>query len=346
MPCRTMIDSGFTPRHGAGLAAMAFIAALGLSAQEAAGAEHIKVGLLLTAGSGPVYVAQEKGYFTAEGLDVELVPFDAGQPVAVATVSGDIDFGTAGVTSALYTLCAQGALRIVAGSTQDRPGFPAAGLMVSNQAYAAGLKTFRNLGGHSTALTQIGSTYHYAFALVAGKYHVDMKTVRTLPLQSLANDAAALIGGQADTAMLTANQIAPIVAQDKAKLLGWVGEQVPWQVAMMWTSAKTANGRRATVEHFLRAVRHGSHDVDAAFVGPDGKRKDGPTAPEITAIIAKYIKLPVEKTSKLIGYTDPDLRINEKDVARQLAWYHSQGMIKDKVTIDQVIDKRYAEAMR
>jgi NitT/TauT family transport system substrate-binding protein len=339
------VDFDVAQRRRAGFTALALIAALGLCAGAAKAGERVKIGLLLTAGSGPVYVAKEKGYFTAEGLDVELVPFDAGQPVAVATVSGDIDFGTAGVTSALYTLCAEGALRIVAGSTQDRPGFPAAGLMASNQVYAAGLKSFKDLGGHSTALTQIGSTYHYAFALVAGKYHVDMKTVRTLPLQSLANDAAAVIGGQADTAMLTANQISPILAQGRAKLLGWIGEEVPWQVAMMWTSTKTANGRSATVEHFLSAVRHGSHDVAAAFVGPDGKRKDGPAAPEITAIIAKYIKLPVEKTSKLIGYTDPDLRINEKDVENQLAWYHAQGMIKTKVTIGQVIDKRYAKAM-
>lgn len=94
--------------------------------------EHIKVGVLLTAGSGPIFVAKEKKYFEAEGLDVEFVTFDAGQPVAVATVAGDIDFGTAGITSALYTLAAEGQLRIIAGSTSDIPGFPAGGIVVSN----------------------------------------------------------------------------------------------------------------------------------------------------------------------------------------------------------------------
>lgn len=335
-----------SPRSGRRtILAIGAVCAAWLLALPCMAAEHIKIGLLLTAGSGPVYVALEKGYFAAEGLDAELVPFDAGQPVAVATVSGDVDFGTAGVTSALYTLAAEGAIKIIAGSTQDRPGFTAAGLMVSNQAYAAGLKSFKDLGGHSTALTQIGSTYHYAFAIVAEKYHVDMKTIRALPLQSLANAAAAVIGGQADTAMLTSNQIPAILQRDQAKLLGWVADEVPWQVAMMWTATKTANERRATVDHFLSAVRRGSHDVYNAFVGPDGKRKDGPGAPEITAIIAKYVHLPVEKTKDLIGYTDPELRLDEKDVARQIAWYRAQGMIKGEVKIGQVLDKRYTKPL-
>jgi NitT/TauT family transport system substrate-binding protein len=89
-------------------------------APSAAGAESIKVGLLPISGSAPVFIAEEKGYFTAEGLDVQIVNFDAAQPTAVATVSGDIDFGVAGLSSALYTLCGEGALRIIAGAT----GFP------------------------------------------------------------------------------------------------------------------------------------------------------------------------------------------------------------------------------
>ena len=203
------------------------------------------------------------------------------------------------------------------------------------------MTSLKDLAGHSTALTTIGSTYHYAMAIVVGKYGIDLKSVRTLPMQSLANDASAVIGGQADTAMLTSNQILPMLSRSQAKLLAWAGEEVPWQVAVMWTSTKTANERADTVTAFLRAVRRGSHDAYAAFVGPDGKRHDGPTAPEITAIIAKYINLPVEQTKSAIGYTDPDLRLDEKDIARQIAWYQAQGFIKGDFGVDKVIDKRY-----
>src|SRR5258708_4896388 len=47
-------------------------------------AEPIKIGSLTVANVGPIYIAKEKGYFAAEGLEVALSSFDAAQPVAVA----------------------------------------------------------------------------------------------------------------------------------------------------------------------------------------------------------------------------------------------------------------------
>lgn len=99
------------------------------------------------------------------------------------------------------------------------------------------------------------------------------------------------------------------------------------------------------VKHFLAAVRRGAHDVARAFVGPDGKKYDGPNVDEVTAIVSKYVHLSPEQVKVAMGYTDPDLRINEQDVARQIAWFRSQGMIKDDFGVDKVIDKRFAVAL-
>ena len=84
----------------------------------AAAAEHIKIGGQKT--TSPLYIAVEKGYFAAEGLDPELVYFEAGQPVAVATVLGDIDFGIAGLTGG--TLRARRAGRAQAHRRPDARG--------------------------------------------------------------------------------------------------------------------------------------------------------------------------------------------------------------------------------
>ena len=307
--------------------------------------DHVKIGTLLTTGGAPQYIAIEKGYFAAEDIDAELVPFDAGQPVAVATVAGAIEFGSAGFSSALYTLAAQGELKIIAGSTYDRPHFLAAGILASNAAYAAGLHSLEQLGGHSVGLTQIGSTYHYALELIVQKYAIDMATIRTLPLQSFANVASAVSGGQADAGVLTAAGAAPLLQNDRAKLLGWVGDETPWQVTLIWTTPKIANERQDLVKRLLRAFRKGSRAAYAAFVGPGGTRKDGPTAPEMVSIIQKYVKLSPEQIEANIGYSDPELRIDVRDVQRQLDWYHSQGMLKESVKAGDIIDSRYAMAL-
>src|SRR4051794_41809735 len=58
-----------------------------------------KVGVLRLSSSAPVFIAQDSGYFRDAGLDVELKFFDAAQPIAVATASGDIDFGVTAFTA-------------------------------------------------------------------------------------------------------------------------------------------------------------------------------------------------------------------------------------------------------
>src|SRR5579863_1663683 len=291
-------------------------------------AETIKISLLKQAGGAPLFIAQEKGYFAAEGLTAELVYFEAGQAVAVAVASGDIDFGTVGISGGLYNLAGQGALKIIAGSYREAPGFPVFAFVASNRAYAAGLKSYADLPGHIVGLTAIGSAGHYTLALIAEKFGLDLGSIRVVSMQSTSNIASALAGGQADAASQLANTAVAMVQAGSARLIGFPGEIVPWQTAVTFTATKTANERRDTVERFLRAYRKGARTYYEAFVGPDGKRKDGPAAPEMLAIIGKNLNLPVEQVAQSISYVDPDGRLDAKDILHQIAWYKSQGMVK------------------
>src|SRR6185437_16850721 len=76
-------------------------------------AEHVKIGVVRSMGGAPLYVAQDLGFYKEQGLDAELVWFDAAQPVAVAAASGDIAFGSTGMTAAFLNLAAQGTLKII-----------------------------------------------------------------------------------------------------------------------------------------------------------------------------------------------------------------------------------------
>lgn len=321
-----------------------FAAALAF-APVGAGAEQIKVGLSKTFTGAAVFIAQERGYFAAEGVPAELVYFDSAEPVAVAVVSGSIDFGVAPFTGGFYSLAGRGALRVIAGGAHEAPGFHYFAYIASNQAYAAGLTSLKDIPRHSVATTQIGSSGHYALALLIEKYGFDPNNFRLIPLQTLTNIRSAISGGQVDAAVTNGASALRVVERSEAKLLGWVGDETAWQVAAAFTATATAKKRPETVERVLRAYRKAVRDYCDAFIAPDGTRRNGPTAPQILAIIAKYAEQPIEEVDIAIPYFDREARLDVEDVLHQIAWYKANGMLKGRIDGGELIDKRYVVAM-
>lgn len=308
----------------------------------AADAQHIKLGALKTAGAGPLFISIDKGYFAAEGLDPEMVYFEAAQPAAVAVVSGDIDFGVTGLTAGFYNLAAGGAIRIIGAQGREAPGFHNVAFFESKRAYAAGLSSLKDLGGHSVAITQTGTPGHYAVGLAAEKYGLALASIRILTLQSVPNIVSALTGGQADTgATVLTLPMVPAIDRGDLRVLAWVSDEFPFQDRAIFVSTKTANDRRDLIERFFRAFRKGAQDYHDAFIGPDERPHDGPNADAMLAIIGKYTGQPPAAVRLGLAYIDPSLRVDVRDVMRQIAWFKSQGMVKPDVTGEEILDRRY-----
>lgn len=329
----------------AGLALTALLLALVSSPQAGDAGERVKIGFIKASFCGPVFLARDKGYFAQEGIEPDLVFFGAGQGVPVAIVSGDIDFGVVGPTAAFYSLAAQNDLRIIGGNHREVPGFQSQVIAVSNRAYAAGLKTYGDFAGHSFVTSTLGSPSHYTLALLMAKYGVDLKSVQVRALQSIPNAISAIVGGQADTTILPVTALFPAIQAEKVRALGWVGDETPFQLGVIVTGRKTADAKPALVSRFLRALRNGAKAYHDAFTDARGHRLDGPTAAATTALIAKYVDQSPEQVARGISYIDADLRIDAKDIRRQVDWFHAQGMVKGKVDVDTLIDQRYALAL-
>src|SRR6201987_940647 len=174
--------------------ARAMLLALLAFAAGAAGADtplKAPIGVPRLSSSAPVFIAQDKGYFRDEGLDIDLKFFDAAQPIAVATTSGDVDFGITAFTAGLYNLAGKGTLKVIGGMSRDKPGYPLIGYFASNKAYAAGLTAPKDLAGRRIAVTQVGSSFHYSLGLLADKYSFKLADVKIVPLQSLSKAAGA-----------------------------------------------------------------------------------------------------------------------------------------------------------
>jgi NitT/TauT family transport system substrate-binding protein len=334
------LKRGGLPRYISAAALAALMSFISLSPSRAA--DTIKIGLLKTAGNGAIFVAAERGYFTAEGLSVNLVFFDGALPIAVATVSGDVDIGSTALTGGLYNLAAQGALRVVAAQSADVPTFQNNTVVISNRAYEGGLKSYKDLGGRSIGITTIGGSPQYCIVLLSEKYGFNLNSVRFLPLQSVTNIVSAITGNQADAGVGPAAAVLPAVQRGEAKLLGYVGDEVSYQLGAIFVATKTADNRGDLLKRFLAAYRHGAKDYHDAVTGPGEKRQDGPGTEAMLQILAKYIGQTPEQLKPGISYVDADARLDAKDVQHQIDWYRSQGQMKGELTAATLIDSRYA----
>ena len=78
-------------------------------------AETLKVGYLPTTGHGKFFVAKEEGFFTKEGLDVELVEFQNSADGMNAIIAGKLDTGAFGTTGPIAHLSKGAKIKIIGG---------------------------------------------------------------------------------------------------------------------------------------------------------------------------------------------------------------------------------------
>ena len=327
------------------LFAAAMLAALALD--PAAAADKITVGSLPFVSASPVFIAKERGYFAAEGLDVEVKAFQAAQPVAVATASGDIDFGVGGLTAGFYNLAGKGALKIVAAQSREEPGYDFVAYVASTKAYDAGFTSPAQFPGKTVGITTIGSTFHYNLGKLAEKRGFPLSAITLKPLQSVPNMSAALTGNQVDAILTVAPAALKLQSQGAGKIIGWVWQETPWQLGAVFVRPQLIEQKRPLVEKFLRAYVKGTSDYGDAYLQKDanGKRAFGAKADALYPIMKKYVKPEPTPQQVLLGanFIDPKGRLMVKDIYDQVAWYQAQGLVDKTVSAKALLDLSFIQ---
>ena len=306
-------------------------------------ADKITVCALTFVSSSPLFIAADKGYYKAEGLEAEFKFFRAATPVAVGVASGDCDFGVTGLTAGFYNLAGKGALKIIGAQSREEPGYDFVAYLASNKAYKAGLTDIKKLPGHSVGMTQVGSTFHYNIGMLAVKYGWDMKQVKLRPLQSVPNMLAAVKSGNVDMIPMVAHIAVAFDKRGLAKIVGWVHAETPWQLGALFTSTKNVETRRGVVERFVRAYQQAATDYYKAFnkLDANGKRVFGAEAKALAPIIQKYTKAKPANIYAGAPFIDPMGRLKLKPIHEQIAWYKSMGLVDKSVDPAKFIDTSF-----
>ncbi len=322
--------------------AAALLMASLIPAARAGEPEKVRVGILRLASSGGMFIAVDRGYFADAGLAPELIYFDAAQPIAVAAASGDIDVGITAFTTGLFNLAGKGALAVVAGQSREEKGFPLIAYLAATHGPGSAIKTLKDLPGHSIGVTQLGSSFHYSLGLLAEKYGFSLAQSRIVPLQSLSNVAAALKGGAVEAALLPITSATPLVQSGDAKLLGYVGDETPWQLGAVFVSRRFAP-QADSITRFLAAYRRGARDYHDGLneAAADGTVPVTPATKPLLDIIARYANQTVDQVRVGLPYVDPEAKLDTADVAHQIRWNQEQGFVDKGFTVEKVIDPRF-----
>ena len=173
------------------LKALGFAAAIALSLTGAAGAEPIRLGMQPWLGYGPLWVAEEKGFFDKHGVDVELTSFDWDQDITAALSTGEVEVAAAATNS------------VIANSSRglDQKGFLIMDLSFEADAIIAGkdIAAIADLKGKRVAF-ESGSTSDLLLNYALRSNGMDIDDIVAVPMA--ASEAGfALVAGRVDAAV-------------------------------------------------------------------------------------------------------------------------------------------------
>ena len=319
---------------------LAVAALLGYSVAQAD--EDIKVGYIAFTSHAPSMIAKERGYFAEEGLNPELIRFQAAQPMAVAIASGDIDYGVTAITGGLLNLAARGdAVRIIGGALREEPGVEGQKILASKQAYDAGLTSPAKLDGKRFAVTNAGSSFDYMGKQIAAKEGLGDNSLQIVPMNGVPAIIAALQSGQVDAWSIVPNIASGLVKKGAAVEIGKVADYLPdYQVTVLFTSKDNVEQHPEQVAAFKQAFARGPADYNAALV--DGNSDDSEKQAVID-IIHQYVytERSPEDAAKAIAAgamrIAPDAVLSREDVIRQIDWFKAQGLVPNSLDANTLI---------
>ena len=325
----------------AGLSAALSIAAPAASAQTAPLNPRValKVGAIGAVSDAGIFIAQEKGYFRDEGLDVEIVGFKAAPQILPAIATGEVQVSGSAVTPALFNAFARGiTMKLVADKGQVAQGFGFAAIVIRSD-LADTVRDFKDLKGRKFAVMGKGvsSTTQLGKALERGG--IEPNEVELIEL-GLPEMVAALGNKAIDGATL----LEPFITFATARNVGfrWKGMEdfLPFtgQNGVIIYSQQFTQEQPEAAKRWMAAYLKGTRAyLDAVTKGTD---RDG-----INAILAKHTAVKDLALLAKIAPTgfDPNGRMEIKSLEADQDWFLKLGLQQSRADLGKVMDYQYVD---
>jgi NitT/TauT family transport system substrate-binding protein len=313
---------------------------------ESAHAQKVTVGAASTTSDAPIYIADKKGYFREEGLEVTVTNFRSAADMVAPLGSGQLDAGAGSASAGLYNAVLRDIkIRIVADKASSPPGYGGTKILVRKDHVESGrFKEIKDFKGMKFAMNAPGvsnTATLYTLLKSIGLKYSDVETVNlpfpehVVALKNRSVDASASV--EPGPTIAIKNGDAVLVKSDDEILPNH-------QIAVLLYSEDFTRKRPDLAKKFMRAYIRAVRFYNGAL--KNGKL-DGPNADEVIAILSESTSIKSREIYKSITPTgmNPDGRVNKDSLAYDLAFYTEQGLIKGKINLDDVVDNSFVEAV-
>jgi ABC-type nitrate/sulfonate/bicarbonate transport system substrate-binding protein len=322
------------------------VASASSAAAVAPNRQSLKYGYNPILPGAPEFIAQERGYFAEQGLDVEFTDITNGGEAIPPLATGQLDVSVGAVNPGLFNAIQRGVdLKLVTtkGATGPDPSSPFAGgisLVLGTEVAASGaIKDYADLRGRPIAISTRGSALEVILdkALRRGGLTLDDVDVKTLGYPDM---LPALANRQVDAAI----ELEPFIAQGAAKNL-----LVPWK-----NSVEIHPGQQAAAilygpsilqmsgnagDRFMVAYVKGLRDYNDAF----GPKRLGRADVVATLIRNTPLKDAALYDQMSLSYLNPDCYLNLETMAADVDWYFENGYVSPKPDVTQYVDHRFCD---
>lgn len=258
-----------------------------------------KLGYMKIVDNAAMFVAMEKGFFRAEGLELETLPLAGGAPIINGVVSGDLQFGWTNVIS-LYQARVEGFdFKLIAGGATN--------VKAKNESHAiqvakdSPLKTAKDLEGKTVAVNTLNNIVHLMAMAWIDKNGGSSSKVKFVEVPFPQMEAT-LSAGKIDAISVHEPFATAAIAKGGSRVLAqpW-GDVLPkFLIASWFASEKWLAKNKETGQAFVRAIGRG---IDSIQADPEGSR----------AAMVKWAGLNPDLAGK-IGLPVFEKGVSEKDL--------------------------------
>jgi ABC-type nitrate/sulfonate/bicarbonate transport system substrate-binding protein len=303
---------------------------------------HVKVtvGDNQTLGVADVYIAVDRGYYTDEGIDIDLPQLGAPQVTIQALATSQINFAIANPDPSLFNAFDRNLdMKMMAALTRNKPGDHPASFMVRSELIDSGqYHSPKDLVGHPVGVPALQSQFYVN--LVMQKDGLTAKDVDIKQFQQPGDLISAFASKSIDAGWTADPTVTQIVSQGLAKVVYVTGDLFTGAVgATLAMSPNYGTQQPDAAYRFVYATMRGHLDYYHAFIA-----KDVDKAP-IVQILINHTPIKDPKLYDTIGLASVDLvpRMDTQSWEVLQSYFVSIGLQDRPADLASHVDNSYIE---